>query len=123
MTPAARRLGDSAGTADGPATTTVRVVVPAPLRQHARIDGEIVVDVAVDAQGEITQRTLLDAVEAKHPVLRGTMRDQDTKLRRAYVRFFACGRDLSMDSPDTPVPAAVSEGAEPFLVVGALAGG
>lgn len=101
----------------------VRVVVPAPLRQHARIDGEIVVGIGVDARGEITQRMLLDAVETKYPVLCGTMRDHDTKLRRAYVRFFACGRDLSMEPPDAPLPAAVSEGVEPFLVVGALAGG
>lgn len=101
----------------------VRVVVPAPLRQHAGITGEIVVGVGIDRHGEVTQRALLDAVEAKYPVLRGTIRDHDTKVRRAYVRFFACQRDLSMDPPDTPVPPAVAEGQEPFLVVGALAGG
>jgi sulfur-carrier protein len=101
----------------------VRVVIPAPLRQLARVTGDLVVDAAPDAQGHLTQRTLLDAVEERYPMLRGTLRDQDTKKRRAYVRFYACQEDLSMETPDTPLPDAVAEGREPFLVVGALAGG
>ena len=104
-------------------THAVRVVIPAPLRQVARVNGELVVDAAQGAEGRVTQRTLLDAVEARYPMLCGTMRDQDTKQRRAYVRFYACQRDLSLETPDTPVPTAVAEGREPFLVVGALAGG
>ncbi|MDB4875353.1 MAG: hypothetical protein JWM41_1799 [Gemmatimonadetes bacterium] len=105
------------------AVSAVRVVLPGPLRQLARVTGELVVDAAPGEGGRITQRTLLDAVEARYPMLRGTMRDQDTKKRRAYVRFYACQEDLSMQGPDTPVPNEVADGREPFLVVGALAGG
>jgi len=97
----------------------IRVVLPAHLRALARVDGEV----RLDLNGEVTQRALLDALEAHYPVLRGTMRDRATLNRRAYVRFFACERDLSHQSPDEPLPAAVAEGVEPFLVVGAMAGG
>jgi sulfur-carrier protein len=104
-------------------TSAVRVVIPGPLRQLARVNGDLVVDAAQGAGGRVTQRTLLDAIEARYPMLCGTMRDQDTKRRRAYVRFYACQQDISHEAPDTPIPAAVAEGREPFLVVGALAGG
>lgn len=114
MAPAAKRNS---------ATRTIRVVLPGPLRQLAKITSELAVDVESDADGRVTQRVLLDAVELRYPMLRGTMRDQDTKIRRAYVRFYACERDLSPQSADTPVPNEVAEGREPFLVVGALAGG
>jgi molybdopterin converting factor small subunit len=97
----------------------IRVVLPAPLRRLARIDAEVRLDVA----GPATQRTVLDALEARYPMLRGTLRDHATQQRRAYVRFFACGEDLSSEPPDKPLPAAVISGTEPFLVVGALAGG
>ena len=97
----------------------IRVVLPAHLRTLARVSGEVSVDVA----GDVTQRAILDALEAKYPVLRGTIRDHGTHQRRAFIRFFACERDLSHDLPDTPVPDAVVRGAEPFLVVGAIAGG
>lgn len=104
-------------------TRAVRVVIPGPLRQLARVNGDLLVDAAPGAEGRVTQRTLLDAVEARYPMLCGTMRDQDTKRRRAYVRFYACQQDLSLEGPDVPIPNAVAEGREPFLVVGALAGG
>ena len=97
----------------------IRVVLPAHLRTLARVSGEVSVDVA----GDVTQRAILDAIEAKYPVLRGTIRDYGTHQRRAFIRFFACERDLSHELPDTPVPDAVVRGAEPFLVVGAIAGG
>ena len=97
----------------------IRVVLPAPLRRLARIDGEVALEVA----GEASQRSVLDALEAAYPMLSGTIRDHGTFRRRAYVRFFACGQDLSHEPPDTPLPAAVVAGTEPFLVVGALAGG
>ena len=97
----------------------IRVVLPAPLRRLARIDGEV--SLAVDPP--VTQRSVLGALEARYPALRGTTRDHRTQERRAFIRFFACGRDLSHDSPDAPLPSAVAEGAEPFLVVGAIAGG
>ncbi|HMF29062.1 MAG TPA: MoaD/ThiS family protein [Candidatus Cybelea sp.] len=97
----------------------IRVVLPAHLRALARVDGEV----EVDLNGAATQRALLDALEARYPMLRGTMRDQVTQKRRAYVRFFACERDLSHERPDAPLPTAVAAGAEPFLVVGAMAGG
>ena len=95
------------------------MVLPAALKRHARIDGEVVLDLEDTA----TQRAVLDALEARHPMLRGTTRDPVTKKRRAFVRFFACGRDLSDESPDAPLPDAVATGAEPYLVVGAIAGG
>lgn len=99
--------------------TTVRVVLPSPLQALARVSAEITVPV----QGTVTQRTVLDAVEAQLPMLRGTMRDHVTKQRRAFVRFYACEQDLSLESPDTPLPAPVASGQEPLLVVGAMAGG
>ena len=97
----------------------IRVQLPKHLRTLAEVDG--MVEVTVD--GAVTQRTLLDALEARYPVLQGTIRDRDTKQRRAYVRFFACEEDLSHESPDTPLPEAVVAGREPFMVVGAMAGG
>jgi len=97
----------------------IRVVLPAHLRALARVDGEV----GLELDGNATQRTLLDALESRYPVLRGTIRDHVTQRRRAYVRFFACERDLSHDRPDAPLPRAVAEGVEPFLVVGAMAGG
>jgi molybdopterin converting factor small subunit len=97
----------------------IRVVLPANLRTLARVSGEVTVDV----NGAATQRGVLDALEAEYPVLRGTIRDHVTHKRRAFIRFFACENDLSHDSPDAPLPDAVVAGAEPFLVVGAMAGG
>jgi molybdopterin converting factor small subunit len=97
----------------------IRVVLPAHLRTLAHIDGEVTLHV----EGQITQRSVLDSLEARYPMLRGTIRDHVTQQRRAFVRFFACGQDLSHEAPDTPLPDAVALGAEPFLVVGAMAGG
>lgn len=97
----------------------IRVVLPAHLRTLAKIESEVQLELA----GKVTQRTVLDALEARFPVLRGTMRDHSTKQRRAFVRFFACEEDLSHDAPDAPLPEAVASGAEPFFVVGAIAGG
>lgn len=98
---------------------TIRVVLPAHLRTLARVEGEVVLDV----DGHPTQRVVLDALEARFPMLRGTIRDHATHRRRAFVRFFACERDLSHDSPDAPLPDQVASGEEPFMVVGAMAGG
>ncbi len=98
---------------------TVRVVLPAHLRALARIAGEL----QVELDGTPTQRAVLGAIEERFPMLLGTMRDPATQKRRAFIRFFACERDLSHDSPDAPLPDAVGRGAEPFLVVGAIAGG
>ena len=97
----------------------IRVVLPAHLRTLARIQGEAQVDV----EGPVTQRSILDALEAKYPMLSGTIRDHVTQQRRPYVRFFACEQDLSHASPDTPLPDAVANSDEPFLVIGAIAGG
>jgi molybdopterin synthase sulfur carrier subunit len=97
---------------------SVRVVLPAHLRQLAHCDKEITVDCAAATVGGV-----LDAIEERYPVLRGTMRDQQSGKRRAFVRFFACEEDISHDSPDEPLPAPVAEGREPFLVIGAMAGG
>lgn len=97
----------------------IRVVLPAHLRTLARVDGELKVDV----EGVATQRSVLDALEATYPMLRGTMRDQVTQERRAFLRFFACEEDLSNESPDEPLPEAVATGVEPYLIVGAMAGG
>ena len=97
----------------------IRVVLPAHLRTLAQVDGEV--ELAVE--GQVTQRSVLDALEARYPMLRGTLRDQVTKQRRPFVRFFACEEDLSHESPDAPLPEAVVKGAEPLLVVGAVAGG
>ncbi len=102
-----------------PATRVIRVILPAHLRALARISGELQLNV----EGEATQRSVLDALEARYPMLRGTIRDQITQQRRSFVRFFACEQDLSHEPPDTPLPGAVATGAEPFLVVGAIAGG
>ena len=97
----------------------IRVVLPAHLRTLARVDGEVKLDVP----GQVTQRAVLDALEARYPMLRGTIRDHATRERRAFVRFFACEEDLSNEPPDAPLPAPVAAGTEPFLVVGAMAGG
>ena len=97
----------------------IRVVTPAPLRTLAHIEGEVTLPV----NGPVTQRSVLDALEARYPMLRGTMRDHVTQRRRAFVRFFACGEDLSNEEPDARLPEAVAIGAEPFLVIGAIAGG
>jgi hypothetical protein len=97
----------------------IEVLLPAHLRTLAHVDG----DVKLDVEGPPTQRSVLDALESCYPMLRGTIRDQVTQRRRPFVRFFACERDLSHELPDTPLPDAVATGAEPFLVVGAMAGG
>ena len=97
----------------------IRVVLPAHLRALARVDGEVQLDVA----NPVTQRTVLDALEASYPVLRGTIRGHDSGPRRAFIRFFACEQDLSHEPPDDPLPAAVAAGTEPYLIVGAMAGG
>ena len=97
----------------------IRVVLPAHLRTLARVDGEVKLEIA----GQVTQRAVLDALEAAFPALCGTIRDQATQQRRAFVRFFACAEDLSNESPDAPLPDPVATGAEPLLVVGAMAGG
>jgi hypothetical protein len=97
----------------------IRVALPLPLRTLARVDGEVELRV----EGLVTQRSVLDALEARHPALRGTIRDHVTQERRAFVRFFACEQDLSHEPPDAPLPEAVASGAEPLLIVGAIAGG
>jgi molybdopterin converting factor small subunit len=97
----------------------IRIVLPAHLRTLAGVGGEVEIEV----DGEATQRSVLDALEARHPTLRGTIRDHLTGQRRPFVRFFACGEDLSHESPDAPLPAAVASGAEPLILVGAIAGG
>jgi hypothetical protein len=97
----------------------IRVVLPAHLRALARIDGEVKLDV----KDPVTQRSVLDALEASYPVLRGTIRGHQGGPRRAFIRFFACERDLSHEQPDAPLPDAVASGAEPYLIVGAMAGG
>ena len=97
----------------------IHVVLPFHLRKLARVDG----DLELEITGPVTIRTLLDALEERYPVLRGTIRDHDTLKRRPFVRFFACKEDLSLEPPDTPLPEQVLKGEEPFLVVGAMAGG
>jgi sulfur-carrier protein len=97
----------------------IRVVLPAHLRTLAHVDGEVTLDIT----GDVTQRAVLNTLEARYPMLRGTIRDQVTHQRRAFVRFFACQEDLSHELPDAPLPEAVAQGAEPFLIVGAMAGG
>lgn len=97
----------------------IRVVLPAHLRTLTGVDGEV----RLDVREPPTQRTVLDALEAAYPVLRGTIRDHGTLTRRAFVRFFACGRDITLDSADEPLPDEVASGTEPFRVVGAMAGG
>ena len=97
----------------------IRVVIPTHLRTLARVDGEVRLDVA----GPVTQRSVLDALEARYPVLQGTIRDHVTQKRRPFVRFFACQEDLSHESPDAPLPDAVASGAEPYFIIGSIAGG
>ena len=97
----------------------IRVALPAHLRTLARVDGEVELQIT----GQVTQRSVLDALEARYPVLRGTIRGHDGGPRRAFVRFFACQQDLSHEQPDAPLPEAVATGAEPYLIVGAMAGG
>jgi hypothetical protein len=97
----------------------IRVLLPPHLRTLARVEDEVRLEVTAP----VTQRSVLDALEASYPMLRGTIREHDTQRRRAFMRYFACQRDLSHQSPDDPLPDAVSAGAEPFLVVGAIAGG
>ena len=99
--------------------TTVRVALPAHLRVLGRVDGEVCLHI----EGPVTQRSVLDALEASYPMLRGTIRDRATQHRRAFVRFFACEQDLSHEPADAPLPEEVATGREPFLVVGAIAGG
>jgi hypothetical protein len=97
----------------------IRVVLPFHLRMLARITGEVTLEV----EPPVTQRSVLDALEARYPTLRGTIRDHVTKKRRDFLRLYACQQDLSHESPDTPLPDAVASGAEPYLVIGAIAGG
>lgn len=97
----------------------IRVVLPQHLRTLARVEKEVQIEVG----GLVTQAAVLDALEARYPVLRGTIRDHGTRRRRPLVRFFACEQDLSHDDPDTPLPEPVADGTEPFLIVGAMAGG
>ena len=97
----------------------IRVVLPAHLRTLARVDGEVKLQV----EGPVTQRSVLDALEARYPMLCGTIRDHGGGRRRAFIRFFACEQDLSHEQPDDPLPGAVATGAEPYLIVGAMAGG
>jgi molybdopterin synthase sulfur carrier subunit len=97
----------------------IRVVLPAHLQTLARVTGEVTLDV----QTPVTQRSVLDALEARYPMLRGTIRDHGTQKRRPFIRFFACQDDLSHESPDAPLPDAIASGVEPLLIVGAMAGG
>ncbi|PYV24532.1 MAG: hypothetical protein DMG24_11175 [Acidobacteria bacterium] len=97
----------------------IRVVLPTHLRTLAKVAGEVTLEI----KGPVTQRSVLDALEARYPVLRGTIRDHVSEQRRPFIRFFACEQDLSHEPPDAPLPEAVATGAEPFLVVGAIAGG
>jgi hypothetical protein len=97
----------------------IRVVLPPHLRTLARVDGEVELEIATP----VTQRSVLDALETRYPMLSGTMRDHVTQRRRPLVRFFACGEDLSHESPDAALPDAIAKGSEPFLVIGAIAGG
>jgi sulfur-carrier protein len=97
----------------------IRVILPAHLRTLARIDDEL----KIDLDAPVTQRSILDAVEEQYPMLRGTIRDHVTKQRRPFLRFFACEEDLSHESPDAPLPDAIASGAEPFFIIGAIAGG
>ena len=97
----------------------IRIVLPLHLRTLARVGSEVQLDI----EGPVTQRSVLDALEARYPMLRGTIRDHVTQRRRSFVRFFACQEDMSHEPPDAPLPEAVATGAEPFLVVGAMSGG
>ncbi len=97
----------------------IQVILPQHLRTLARVSGKV----ALEVEGPVTQRSILDALEAKYPALRGTIRDHVTRQRRPFIRFFACEEDWSDESPDAPLPDAVATGAEPFMIVGAMAGG
>jgi len=97
----------------------IRVILPAHLRILAKAETEVQLEIS----GQVTQRSVLDALEARYPMLRGTIRDQVTQKRRPFIRFFACEQDVSHESPDAPLPEAIATGAEPFLLVGAIAGG
>jgi molybdopterin synthase sulfur carrier subunit len=97
----------------------IRVTLPAHLRKLAQVDGEVQLEVT----GRVTQRSVLDALEVRYPMLRGTIRDHVTQNRRAFVRFFACGQDLSHEPPETLLPDAIATGATPFMIIGAIAGG
>jgi hypothetical protein len=97
----------------------IRVELPMHLRTLAKVDGEVQLEI----EGAVTQRSVLDALEARYPVLRGAIRDHVTQKRRAFLRFFACEEDLSHESPDAPLPEAVATGKEPYLIIGAIAGG
>ncbi len=97
----------------------IRVILPPHLRTLARVDGEVQLKV----DGPVTQRSVLDALEAHYPMLRGTIRDHVTQVRRPMVRFFACGEDFSHESPEAPLPDAIAKGSEPFVIIGAIAGG
>ena len=97
----------------------IRVVLPAHLRTLAKVDG----DVTLEVMGKVTLRSVLDTLEARYPMLQGTIRDHDTLQRRAFLRFFACEEDISHEAPDTPLPEAVASGKEPFFIIGAIAGG
>ena len=97
----------------------IRVILPQHLRTLAHVSSEVTVEV----EGSITQRSVLDALETRYPMLRGTIRDHETQQRRPFLRFFACEEDLSHESPDAPLPDAVASGKEPFLIIGAIAGG
>jgi sulfur-carrier protein len=100
-------------------SSNIRVILPQHLRTLAHVDSEVTIEV----EGQPTLRSVLDAIEARYPMLRGTIRDHATQERRAFLRFFACEEDLSHESPDAPLPDAVSSGKEPFIVIGAIAGG
>jgi molybdopterin synthase sulfur carrier subunit len=102
-----------------PTTHPIRVQIPYHLRTLARVGSELTLDVAAP----VTIRSVLDALEARYPMLQGTIREHDTLKRRAFLRFFACEEDLSLQAPDAPLPAAIAEGREPFLIIGAIAGG
>ena len=100
-------------------TEVIRVILPQHLRTLAHVGSEVTIEV----EGPVTQRSVLDAIEARYPMLRGTIRDHVTQQRRPFLRFFACEEDLSHEPPDTPLPEAVASGKEPFLIIGAIAGG
>jgi len=102
-----------------PQTATIRVELPAHLRTLAKVTGVV----SLQIEGTVTQRSILDALESRYPPLSGTIRDHHTQQRRAFLRFFACEQDLSHESPDAPLPEAIASGAEPFLIIGAIAGG
>src|SRR6202521_3675890 len=104
-------------------SSMIRVELPAHLRTLARVGSEVQIGVNLDAEGRVTQRSILDALEAAYPVLCGTIRDHVTQQRRPFLRFFACSEDWSFELPDAPLPDAVASGKEPFLIIGAIAGG